>query len=70
MRLLIQGVLLLTAAGEDSRNHPSSRWVVGGALAIMGLCWLALSVMNKGKASVWKDDDSEIDSSSDVGSSG
>ena len=70
MRLLIQGVLLLADAGEDSRNHHSFRWVIGGALAIMGLCWFALSIMSKGKASVWKDDDSKMDSSSDVGSSG
>jgi hypothetical protein len=63
MRLLIQGVLLLADAVDDSDSHVSSWRVVFAALMFMGVCWFILSVMSKGKkTSLWQDDNSEMDS--------
>lgn len=63
MELLIQRVLLLAEAGEDSGSHPSFWWAIGGVLVIMALCWFFLSVMEKPqKTSLWKDEGSEMNS--------
>jgi hypothetical protein len=78
MKPLLQ-CLLLAQAGEGAdrpyESPPSPPevnfwWVVVAVLAIIAICCFLLSVLNKGKASLWKDDKSEMDSSSDVGSSG
>ena len=60
MRLLLESVLLLAQDGEG--KHASFWWVIVAALAIISLCWFVLSIMNKGKKSLWKDNDSEMDS--------
>jgi hypothetical protein len=64
--LLIQGVLTVASA-EDSDSHPSFWWVIGGVLVIVALCWFFLSVMEKPKkTSLWKDENSEMNSTESV----
>jgi hypothetical protein len=73
MKLRLPITCLLAQIGDASdseSDYPSFWWVVFATLVIMALCWFILSVMNKGKASLWKDDDSEMDSSSDPASMG
>jgi hypothetical protein len=70
MKRLLQSVLLLAQDGEGTDR--SFWWVIGAAIAIIALCSLILSIMNKGRKtnSLWKDENSEMDSSSDPASMG
>ena len=72
MKLLFQSLLLAQAGDGPDRPYESPIsppevnfwWVVVAVLVIMALCCFILSVMNKGKPSIWKDDNSEMDSGS------
>jgi hypothetical protein len=55
---------ILAQAVEDSDSH--IWWLIFAGLIAMTLCWCILSVTNREKTnSLWKDEDTEMDSSSD-----
>ena len=74
MRLLLQGALGLVSYGDANRTSYESPptptlgfsvwWLIGVPLVFIAVCWLILSIAGKGKASLWKDDDTKMDSGS------